>query len=221
MARSCWHQATTRLALLSATARSAAGAPLRFLAGTSLLVALFALSGPAMGVYEIPQSVIAGGGGSSAGGSYALTGTIGQSLVSTSSGGSYVLKSGFWGGGNLVGPLLTLDIDMNGNADALTDGLLILRSLFGLTGTSLTTNAIGPNATLTTPQQIAQRLADVNSILDIDANNQFDALTDGLMIIRYLFGLRGNSLIAGAIGPNATRTQAAAIEAYIQSLIPP
>ncbi|MEO8133546.1 MAG: choice-of-anchor Q domain-containing protein [Betaproteobacteria bacterium] len=38
----------------------------------------------------------------------------------------------------------TLDIDGNGGPpDALTDGLLLLRALFGLTGTSVTTGAVG------------------------------------------------------------------------------
>ena len=35
-------------------------------------------------------------------------------------------------------------------------------------------------------------------MLDVDGNGQIDALTDGLMIIRYMFGLRGASLTPGA-----------------------
>ena len=45
-----------------------------------------------------------------------------------------------------------------------------------------------------------------------------DALTDGLVIVRYLFGLRGSALVAGAIGVGATRTTPQ-IEAYIQTLM--
>lgn len=40
----------------------------------------------------------------------------------------------------------TLDFDGNGAQDALTDGLLVLRALFGLTGNAVTANAIGDNA---------------------------------------------------------------------------
>jgi hypothetical protein len=40
----------------------------------------------------------------------------------------------------------TLDFDGNGAQDALTDGLLVLRALFGLTGNAVTNNAIGDNA---------------------------------------------------------------------------
>jgi len=42
-----------------------------------------------------------------------------------------------------VGPACTLDLDGNGSIDALTDGLLLLRAMFGLTGTSVTNGAIG------------------------------------------------------------------------------
>ena len=57
-------------------------------------------------------------------------------------------------------------------------------------------------------------------VSDIDGNNSQDALTDGLLLIRYLFGLRGQTLISGAIGPGATRTTSAQIEPYLQTLMP-
>lgn len=56
--------------------------------------------------------------------------------------------------------------------------------------------------------------------LDVDGNGSYDALSDGLMLLRYLFNLRGSGLIANAIGTGATRTTAAQIEQYIQLLIP-
>ena len=55
-----------------------------------------------------------------------------------------VFRTATNGGAGLVG--CTLDVDGNGVQDALTDGLLILRALFGLTGTSVTANAVGANA---------------------------------------------------------------------------
>ena len=59
-----------------------------------------------------------------------------------------------------------------------------------------------------------------HKIADIDSNGTVDALTDGLMLLRYLFGLTGNSLIEGSVANNATRTDAVDIEAYIQSKMP-
>jgi len=56
--------------------------------------------------------------------------------------------------------------------------------------------------------------------LDIDGNGQVDALTDGLVILRYMFGFNGDDLINGAVGEGATRTTSAEIEAYLESLIP-
>ena len=117
----------------------------------------------------------------------------------------------------------TLDVDVSQSAtkyDALTDGLLILRHLFGLTGTSLSSGALGGTATRTDPVAIKNYLAGISSQLDVDGNGHADALTDGLLIVRYLFGLRGAALTAGAYDPSGSRTSAAAIESYIQSLMP-
>jgi hypothetical protein len=57
-------------------------------------------------------------------------------------------------------------------------------------------------------------------ILDIDANGSFDALTDGLLFLRYAFGLRGQALIDNVISEDAMRDNASDIEAYIDSLVP-
>ena len=54
--------------------------------------------------------------------------------------------------------------------------------------------------------------------LDVDADGQVKALTDGLIIIRHLFGFSGNSLVAGALGSNAQRTDPAELKAHIDSL---
>ena len=53
-------------------------------------------------------------------------------------------------------------------------------------------------------------------MLDVDGNQSADALTDGILLIRYLFGLTGNSLISGAVADNATRITPADIEAHLR-----
>jgi hypothetical protein len=113
-----------------------------------------------------------------------------------------------------------IDIDGDGQYDALTDGLLMLRYLFGLTGDPLVHGAISATALRTTPTEVAQFMTDVMPLMDVDGNGQCDALTDGLMLIRYLFGLRGPSLIMAAVGVGATRSTASAIETQIQSVMP-
>jgi hypothetical protein len=117
----------------------------------------------------------------------------------------------------------TLDIDdsyPDSTYDALTDGLLIIRYLFGLSGNSLTANAIGATAHRTTPAAIVQYLDDIRPRLDIDGNGIPDAITDGLLMLRYLFGLSGSALTANAIGIGASRTTPAAVEGHLLLLMP-
>ena len=111
-----------------------------------------------------------------------------------------------------------LDVDGNGARDALTDGLLILRYLFGFRGATLTRNALGAGATRTTPDAVVAFLsaADAQSLLDADANTAPDALTDGLLILRYLFGFRGAVLVSGAVAANATRVDPGEVAQFLQ-----
>jgi hypothetical protein len=53
---------------------------------------------------------------------------------------------------------LLLDIDDNGEVDPLTDGVLLVRYLMGLTGDALVGSAIGLNANRTTAGDIAAHL---------------------------------------------------------------
>jgi hypothetical protein len=118
-------------------------------------------------------------------------------------------------------PILDVDASITATQyDALTDGLLAIRYLFDLAGALLTTGALGGTATRTDPAAVKNYLDAVRPALDIDGNATVDASTDGVLILRYLFGLRGDSLIAGAFDPLAPRATAPAIEAYIQTLMP-
>ena len=116
-----------------------------------------------------------------------------------------------------------LDVDASITAskfDALTDGLLIIRYMFGLTGPALANGALGGTVTRTDPAAIKAYLDSIRPTLDIDGNGTADGPTDGLLLLRYLFGLRGQALIFGAMGTGATRTTAQDIETYIQSVMP-
>ena len=117
-------------------------------------------------------------------------------------------------------PSGSLDIDGNGQYDALTDGLLLLRGMFGLTNDALINGALASNAQYTSGEEIKERIDTLGDLVDIDGNGQVDALTDGLVILRYLFGLRGDVLINGVIASNATITDANGIDSKIDSLKP-
>ena len=114
----------------------------------------------------------------------------------------------------------SFDIDENSKAKALTDGLLVIRHLFGFTGDALATGAISTDATRDRAEDISALLADADSELDIDGNGESKALTDGLLLIRYLFGFTGDALTSGAIGDGASRDTSEAIEAYISDRVP-
>lgn len=51
------------------------------------------------GGYDLSWSTADGGGGSSSGSTFSLTGTAGQPDAGVMSGGDFTLAGGFWGGG--------------------------------------------------------------------------------------------------------------------------
>jgi hypothetical protein len=56
--------------------------------------------------------------------------------------------------------------------------------------------------------------------LDVDANSEATALTDGVLIVRYLFGVTGTQLTDGALGTGATRTDPVEIIAFLDGFLP-
>jgi hypothetical protein len=111
------------------------------------------------------------------------------------------------------------DFDSNNNDDALTDGLLFLRYNFGLTGDSLTDGVVSEDSE-TTSFEIEQNLYNLvknnSQIADIDGNGYIDALSDGLILFRYLFGMRGESLTRGSMHLSSKRVHSNEIEDYFE-----
>ena len=114
----------------------------------------------------------------------------------------------------------SFDVDESLEAQPLTDGLLVIRHLFGFSGDSLTSGAVSGEAGRDSSEAIAGYLADAVLELDIDGDGESKPLTDGLLLIRYLFGFSGDSLISGAIGDGAERDTADEVEAYIEERVP-
>jgi len=108
----------------------------------------------------------------------------------------------------------TWDIDGDGTVKPLTDGLLNLRYHFGFRGETLINNAVDNGATRTTSTDIESYLSNGLSEGDIDGDGVTKPLTDGLLLLRYLFGFRGDTLIQNAVDPEASRQTATDIEAY-------
>lgn len=114
----------------------------------------------------------------------------------------------------------SFDVDENLEATPLTDGLLVIRHMFGFSGESLTSGAVSGDANRDASEAIAGYLTDADAQLDIDGDGESKPLTDGLLLIRYLFGFSGDSLISGAIGTGAERDTAEDVEAYIAERVP-
>lgn len=130
-----------------------------------------------------------------------------------------------WGGlpilllvSNLAFADFDLDVDNDGQTEALTDGLLVIRHLFGFSGDTLTSGAVASDAQRTSSAEITTLLNASTSSLDIDGDGTTEALTDGLLIIRALFGFSGDSLISGAVSTTATRQSAHDIASYLQTI---
>jgi hypothetical protein len=113
---------------------------------------------------------------------------------------------------------IPLDADGNGSLGPLTDGLLILRHTFGFTGAVLSDGAVAANCSRCDGPAIQNYLSGLGLVLDIDGNLSIEPLTDGLLVLRYLFGFTGAVLVNGAIGMNCARCDEASITTYLQSI---
>lgn len=111
----------------------------------------------------------------------------------------------------------SLDVDGDDRSDPVTDGMLVLRYLFGFRGDSLKNGAVSQDATRDAVE-IESFLFDRLVFLDVDGNRRADALTDGMLVLRYLSAFRGADLIDGAVAPDAARTTAAEIESALGEL---
>jgi outer membrane protein assembly factor BamB len=146
-------------------------------------------------------------------GNVTAIGTPGDDGVIVDGGAAYLFSSNATSRG--------LDVDGNGAADALTDGILMLRFLFSSEGQWSYTDALGTGATRTTRESLKGFLdARRPSTLDVDGNGTADALTDGILILRYLFAPTGEWTFSDAVGTGATRSTRAEIKAFLDQYFP-
>lgn len=114
---------------------------------------------------------------------------------------------------------LNTDVDRGGSANSTTDALAIFRFLLNYPD-AVSGNGALPATASPPGGSISSYLSSIRPLLDIDANGEADAMTDGLLILRYAAGFRGEALIANSVGPGARRTTASAIETHLQGLFP-
>ncbi|TAG46365.1 MAG: hypothetical protein EAZ30_12865 [Betaproteobacteria bacterium] len=125
-----------------------------------------------------------------------------------------------------VAILATLDVDRSTSQSrysALTDGLLITRYLKGFEGPALIGGALGATAQRGSASAIKAYLDAIRTRLDVDGDGSYDAGIDGILIVRYLLGLREAALVAGVFPPGTAqrlRTSAQDVEQYLRALVP-
>lgn len=68
---------------------------------------------------------------------------------------------------------------------------------------------------------LQKRLVDAKTKLDIDGDSKTEAAKDGILLVRYLMGLRDAPLIQGLDLTGSTRKTATAINDYLQPLVDP
>ena len=91
--------------------------------------------------------------------------------------------------------------------------------VFGLTGQAVTAGSLSgsPTPNRFEPAAVSSYLGSIVPFLDVDGDGKADPLTDGVMLVRYLLGLREVALTTGPIAAGATRTPAQ-IESFILEL---
>jgi hypothetical protein len=110
-----------------------------------------------------------------------------------------------------------LDADGDGRLLGLTDGVLVVRYLAGHRGAGLVDRAVSPECEFCTPEQIEAFLERAVGMMDVDGDGNVESGSDGALVLRWLFGFRGQELVRGLLGQECARCDSAAIEAYIQS----
>ena len=111
-----------------------------------------------------------------------------------------------------------LDVDLDGQPRSLTDGVMVLRWLFGFRGEILIAGTVAPGCFRCEAPEIEAYLASLAVDLDVDGNGVTGALTDGILVLRWLFGFRGLALVAGVVGPECTRCEPGEIDAFLEAL---
>jgi subtilisin family serine protease len=140
--------------------------------------------------------------------------------------GEIVVTSGLVVSGRDFGAVrITLDVDGNGTAEALTDGRVLYRLLSGVDDARLVAGSvIAPGAVRPAPATIRAYVDAAASLTPSmpDADGDGAAtIADATIILRYLAGAPPAQLLTGlTLGAGATRTTAAAIVDHLDDFLP-
>jgi hypothetical protein len=156
----------------------------------------------ARGTLIVVNSTVSGNSADSAGGIFNGSATVNA---------KYTIVAGNTG--------IVSDPDIGGTFSFNSQG----NNLIGNKGAAFgfTDGALDTGAVRTDPDEIIAFLdLGLTTMLDVDANGEATALTDGLLIVRYLFGITGTQLTDGLLGTGAVRTEAVEIIAFLDGFLP-
>ena len=153
--------------------------------------------------YALRSNAVNNGVGDMASPTSRLSSSLGDTVYTfrgTSTG--FVLNPGFWRATIGLTQGCVLDFDGSDMITPLTDGLLLLRAMLGLTSAAVTNGAIGAGAigagatrsTWVQSQPIIHLAA-----FDIDGNGATLPASDGIMLLRAIFALTGTAVTNGAV----------------------
>lgn len=146
--------------------------------------------------YKLAITAVNNGVADMASATYKVSSSVGDTtLTARRAGTSVVSSSGFWPGAVGVSRGCVIDIDGNQVVSPLTDGLMLLRAMLGLTGSAVTAGATATGAPRTSWAEIAPYVH--LAALNFSGSGTTSAATDGLLLLRAMFGFTGTAVTDG------------------------
>lgn len=127
------------------------------------------------------------------------------------------------GAENLPAAVAVLDVTGNGSANPFEDGIIMVRYMLDQPDANLADPMlIQDDATRTTGAEIRAFLDAAGDALDVNGDGKTNPFQDGILIVRFLLRQPDPNLEDASLIPmGSTRTTAAEIRAYLETLLPP
>jgi hypothetical protein len=125
-----------------------------------------------------------------------------------------------WNGNMVSHPLRSTDVNFSSLGPTISSGGTSYVRTFATPG-SYYFMCVAHGASMPTTVNVScPQPPPTLAVLDIDGDGKVNAATDGLLVARYLNGLRGDTLVLNVVSPCASRNTMA-IEAYLAAKIVP